>query len=316
MTDRAILFERHRARLRGVAYRMLGSLGDAEDVVQDAYLRWHRAELEQIGSAEAWLTTTTARLAIDRLRALAAERRAYMGPWLPEPWLGDGAQQGQPAGEVAPDHRLERAADLSMAFLVLLQRLSPDERAAFLLHDVFEVDYPDIAATLEKSEAACRQLVRRARSRVREGRSRFEATEEACRRLLARFLEATRTGDRARLLALFAPDATLLSDGGGKVRAARNVIRGADRVARFLLGVTRKQSPRLEVQMATINGEPGLLRRIDGGAHSTMSFATDGHRILEVYFVLNPDKLSHLQAPAPAMIDTSSLSQRAWLARL
>ena len=306
MMDRAILFERHRARLRGVAYRMLGSLGDAEDVVQDAYLRWHRAELEQIGSTEAWLTTTTARLAIDRLRSLAAERRAYRGPWLPEPWLGDGA----------PDHRLARAADLSMAFLVLLQRLSPDERAAFLLHDVFEVGYPDIAGTLEKSEAACRQLVRRARSRVREGRRRFEATEAARRRLLERFLEATRTGDRARLLALFAPDATLVSDGGGKVRAARNVIRGADRVTRFLLGITRKQSARLAVQMATINGEPGLLRRIDGGAHSTMSFATDGQRILEVYFVLNPDKLSHLETPALAMTDAAFLSQRARLARL
>jgi RNA polymerase sigma-70 factor, ECF subfamily len=157
-STRVRLFEQQRRRLRGIAYRMLGSLGDAEDVVQEAYLRWHAVDLGTVRSAEAWLVATTTRLAVDRLRSLAAERRAYAGPWLPEPW------QGEVDDGAAPDRRLERAADLSIASLLLLERLTPEERAAFVLREVFEVAYAEIAATLDLTEAACRQLVHRARA--------------------------------------------------------------------------------------------------------------------------------------------------------
>jgi RNA polymerase sigma-70 factor (ECF subfamily) len=176
---------------------MLGSLGDAEDIVQEVYLRWHRTDGAAIRTAEAWLVATTTRLAIDRLRTAAAERRAYLGPWLPEPWPGE-------ADDLAPDRRLERAADLSVAFLLLLERLTPEERAAFLLREVFEVAYAEIADSLGRSEPACRQLVHRARARLRAGRPRLISSRDEHRRLLERLLQAIEVGDQDRLLALLA----------------------------------------------------------------------------------------------------------------
>jgi RNA polymerase sigma-70 factor, ECF subfamily len=190
--ERIQLFEQHRARLRGIAYRMLGSLGDAEDVVQEAYLRWHGADLATIRSAEAWLVAATTRLAIDRLRAVAAERCTYVGPWLPEPWPGD-LDDGAP-----PDRRLERSADLSVAFLLMLERLTPEERAAFVLREVFEVAYAEVAATLGRTEAACRQLVHRARARLRDGRARLIGSRDEHRRLLELLLAAIETADQDR----------------------------------------------------------------------------------------------------------------------
>jgi RNA polymerase sigma-70 factor (ECF subfamily) len=285
------LFEQHRRRLRALAYRMLGTVADAEDVVQEAYLRWHEVDVVTIRSAEAWLVAATTRLAIDRLRSVAAERRAYVGPWLPEPWLG--------AVDHAPDRRLERAADLSVAFLLLLERLTPEERAALILRDTFEVAYAEIAAALGRTEAACRQLVHRARARVRADRPRRVAGRGQHKRLLGRFLAAIAAGDRSRLLALLAPDAVLHSDGGGKVRAARNPIHGADRVARCLLGVARKQARPLTEEIGLINGVPGVVRWRDGQVHSTISIAHDGAAILGVYIVLNPDKLRHIGNARP-----------------
>ena len=290
--ERVRLFEQHRRRLRGLAYRMLGTVGDAEDVTQEAYLRWHRADLATIGSAEAWLVATTTRLAIDRLRAVAAERRAYAGPWLPAPWL-------DPVDDAAmPDRRLERAADLSVAFLLLLERLSPEERAAFLLREVFEVAYAEIAGTLGRTEAACRQLVHRARARLRAAAARPPADPHRHQALLDDFLAAIGAGDQNRLLALLAPDAVLMSDGGGKVLAARNPIAGAERIARFLLGLARKQAQPFDYEPITINGAPGVVRRHDGRVNSTLAIAGDGATIRAVYIVLNPDKLRHLGAGA------------------
>lgn len=275
-------FEPLRGRLFGLSYRMLGSRSDAEDVVQEAYVRWHQTDRDRVDSPEAWLVTTTSRLAIDRLRRLKSERDAYVGPWLPEPIVNPG-----------PERHLELADDLSIAFLTLLERLSPDERAAFLLHDVFDVGYPAIASVLDRSETACRQVVHRARTRVRDDRQRFEASESARAALLQRFTTAVEEGDEAALLTLFAPDATWTADGGGKTAAGPVPIVGAPRIARLAVGLWQKfRGEGRTVESATINGEPGLVVRDHGHLIATMSIATDGERILAVYAVVNPDKLT------------------------
>jgi RNA polymerase sigma-70 factor, ECF subfamily len=285
-----MMFQQHTPRLYGLAYRMLGSRADAEDVLQEAYLRWHQADTEGVRTPEAWLVTTVTRLCIDRLRALRVEREAYIGPWLPEPLLtGD---------TVPPDRRAELASDLSIAFLALLERLAPDERAAFLLHEVFDCGYAELARILGKSEAACRQMVHRARLRVRRDRPRFTVSESARTALLNRFVAAVHAHDQEALLALFAEDATWTSDGGGQVAAARRVVRGAARVTRFVLGIARlRLRGRATYQVAPINGEPGLLIRLDGRLHWILSIDTDGTRILAVYNVLNPEKLKGIALP-------------------
>ena len=276
-------FEAVRGRLFGLAYRMLGSRADAEDIVQEAYVRWHEAGRGSIENPEAWLVTTTSRLAIDRLRRLKTEREAYTGPWLPEPIVT----------HEAPDRHLDLADDLSMAFLTLLERLAPDERAAFLLHDVFDVDYGQIASVLERSESACRQVVHRARERVRGDRKRFDASESAKATLLHTFVAAMEARDEQALLALFAPDATWTADGGGKTGAAPVPIAGAERIARLVIGLREKfWAPDRTIEIATVNGETGLCLRDGQRLTATLSIATDGERILAVYAVVNPDKLS------------------------
>jgi RNA polymerase sigma-70 factor (ECF subfamily) len=280
----AAAFEPLRGRLFGLAYRMLGSRAEAEDVVQDAYVRWHQTDRDSVQNAEAWLVTTATRLAIDRLRASAREREAYTGPWLPEPLFGGEAPD--------PSRHLEMASDLSMAFLVLLERLAPDERAAFLLHDVFDCGYGLVARALGKSEAACRQTVHRARTRVRSERRRFEASEGAKRRLLDRFAAALQAQDEQTLRSLFAPDATWTADGGGRVPASPRAIAGGDRIARFVLGLRRgAYSAGVSLRPATINGESALTIQVDDQLVAALSIATDGDRILHVYAVNKPDNL-------------------------
>jgi RNA polymerase sigma-70 factor (ECF subfamily) len=277
-------FEALRGRLFGLAYRMLGSRTDAEDVVQDAYLRWHQADRAAIRTPEAWLVTATTRLAIDRLRALRTARDAYIGPWLPEPLLQDGAD--------APDYQATLASDLSMAFLLLLERLAPEERAAFLLHDVFETSYADIAGMLGKTEAACRQIVTRARQRVRGDRQRFAATRDAKARLLASFTAAMDARDEKTLLELFTPDAVWMSDGGGVVAAAPRPLVGIDRVVRIVLGLQRLHAQRgVTLEPAQVNGEPGLVLRSGGRVGATYAIDVVEGRIAAVYVVLNPAKL-------------------------
>ena len=294
MDDRVAVFNEHRSRLFGIAYRMLGSRADAEDMVQEAYLRWHRADVERLQSPEAWLVTATTRLCIDRLRAARAARETYVGPWLPEPITGL---------EVAPsaDAHSELASDLSVAFLVALERLAPEERAAFLLHEVFDSDYADIAGILGKSEAACRQIVHRARRRVRQDRPRFAVSETARARLLERFLEASRTGSKSALLALFAPDATWTADGGGRTKAALKVVRGAELVSRFALGIWPRYLKELSYRLVAVNGQAGLVGFRAGKPSWVLTIETDGNRILAAYAVVNPDKLQGIAAlDAPA----------------
>jgi RNA polymerase sigma-70 factor, ECF subfamily len=282
-SDRSAVFEQFRRRLFAVAYRMTGMMADAEEIVQEAYLRWHRAAADEVRSPEAWLVSVATRLSIDRLRRASVEREAYTGPWLPEPLFGSPAP--------SPEEQLELADDLSMAFMVLLERLAPVERAAFLLHEVFDCAYPEIARILGKSEAACRQVVHRAKERVRRGSPRFKVDEEDQRRLIEKFMEATNAVDEATLLSLFAEDATLTSDGGGVVFAARKIVRGRTLITRLFLTVKRKRGERFTQAIFPINGEPGLVSFIDGVPFSATSFETDGRVILALYNVLNPEKL-------------------------
>jgi RNA polymerase sigma-70 factor (ECF subfamily) len=276
-------FDATRPRLFGLAYRMLGSRADAEDIVQDVYLRWHQADRSAIENPEAWLVTAATRLSIDRLRRLKTEREAYVGPWLPEPIV---------TPSPPPDQHLELAEDLSVAFLTLLERLAPDERAAFLLHEVFDVGYDGIAAVLDRSEAACRQVVHRARERVRGDRKRFEATESEKAAMLHKFMTAMEARDEAALLRLFAPDATWTADGGGKSAAGLHPIIGADRITRLTINLRERfWAPGRTMRISTVNGETGLCLLDGDRLIAVMSIATDGEHIHRVYAVVNPDKL-------------------------
>ena len=280
--ERTETFEQHRGRLYGIAYRMLGSRAEAEDIVQEAWLRWDRAG-HDIRAPEAWLVTATTRLCIDRLRQLRAERETYVGPWLPEPLTMDTAPPADRAAELA--------SDLSVAFLAVLERLAPEERAAFLLHDLFDSDYGAIAEILGKSEAACRQIVTRARKRVRAEQPRVQVSNEARTKLLHRLVAAVQSQDPTSLIEVLATDATWTSDGGGKTKAAKKVITGAEHVARFALGVFHRHLAHMEFRDIGINGEPGIAALFENRLISVISIRTDGRRILGVYSILNPDKL-------------------------
>jgi len=282
-------FDDLRPRLFGIAYRMLGVRADAEDVVQDAWLRWNRTDTGTLESAEAWLVTVTTRLAIDRLRAAKAEREAYVGWWLPEPLVG--------VDERTPEAVAEWASDLSVAFLWVLERLAPEERAAFLLRQVFDHDYPEIAAMLDKSEAACRQMVHRASERVRQERPRFEVPRDAHRRLLEKFVAAAQSGQRDAIKALLADDAEAIGDGGGKVPSFPMPLHGSERIANLYWAQFLRLGDRISYRLVTINGEAGVLRYIDGQLESAQAFVTDGEHIVSIYAVRNPDKLANIGTP-------------------
>lgn len=291
MSDHVAVFNEHRPRLYGIAYRMLGSKADAEDMVQEAYIRWHRTMIDQVRSPNAWLVTTITRLCIDRLRSARTEREAYIGPWLPDPIVGDEV----PTAEV----HSELASDLSVAFLALLERLAPEERAAFLLHDVFDSEYAEIAGILGKNEAACRQIVHRARSRVRRDRPRFQVSEGARNRLLERFLAALEAQDKESLVALFEADATWTSDGGGKAKAARKVIRGSKLVARFITAIWRRYLSQMTHRIINFNGETGIVGLVDDRPAWLLAIDTDGVHILAAFAIVNPDKLKNLNLKNP-----------------
>jgi len=271
-----------RPRLFGIAYRMLGDVHDAEDLVQEALLRWHQADRADIREPEGWLVSVVTRLSIDRLRRAATERATYPGPWLPEPIADE---------RFAADRGAELASDLSMAFLVLLERLAPEERAAFLLREVFDADYDEIARAIDKTPAAARQTVHRARERVRADRARFAAPDDAKERLFARFVAALKTDDKDELLAVLAPSATWTSDGGGKVSAARRTVRGADRIARMLLGIETKYRRPFTYRLIRMNGEPAVVSYLRDRVFGVTFCTIEGDRIAELYRVMNPDKL-------------------------
>jgi RNA polymerase sigma-70 factor (ECF subfamily) len=278
---------------------MLGSMADAEDAVQEAYLRWHASDCDRVSDPRAFLMTTTARICLDMLTSARARREEYVGPWLPEPVLDTAA--------LAPDSRTELAEDLSIALLLILDQLSPLERAAFLLHDVFDFSFREIATALERSEAACRKLATRARAHVRAARPRGATAQMAPSsaidakhvQLLSAFAAATQSGDLNALTQLLASDVRVVTDGGGKVRAALNVIDGADRVAQFVVEATRKRPdtwwrPDFTLRFAIVNGLPGLIVDAPEGVMQTAAFEIEGDVIRSLYVVRNPDKLRHL----------------------
>lgn len=282
------LFERHRGRLFGLAYRMLGAPADAEDVLHDAWLRWQAQDIAALDDPEAWLVTVTTRLALDRLRRARAEREQYTGPWLPEPLAPDGER---------PDAVLERDESLTLSFLLLLERLGPEERAAFLLHEVFDYGHAEAAAILGIGEDACRQRVHRAKTRLREGRPRFHVDEVAQRRLLQRFVEAMRAPGMDTLQALFAEDAVHISDGGGIARATLHPLHGAERLARLYLQLARNAEGRdVRFETATLNGAPALFM-VEGARLATaMWIECEGGRITAIHALRNPEKLARLLA--------------------
>lgn len=288
MTASLLTFNALRPRLFGIAYRMLGLRPDAEDVLQDAWLRWCETDQSAVRSAEGWLVTVVTRLAIDRLRVAKIEREAYAGAWLPEPIVA--------LDEQTPEAVAELASDLSLAFLHLLERLGPEERAAFLLRQVFDYDYGEVADMLGKREPAVRQIVHRAAERVRQGRPRFTVPVERHRDLLQKFIVAAQTGDRAAIRELLADDVTALADGGGKGPAVLGGLRGRDRITNLFWAHAMRFGPRVTYRLATINGELGLLRYVDGGLETAISIETDGHRIVAIFGVRNPDKLANIAA--------------------
>lgn len=281
-------FETHRPYLFSVAYRMLGSVADAEDMLQDAYLKWQKMAAGEICSLRSFLVTMVTRLCIDRLRSTKAAREEYIGPWLPEPLV---------AQAPTPEEQTELADSLSFAFLVLLESLSPVERAVFLLREVFGFEFSEIAEVVEKSEANSRQIFSRARRHLADRRARFVVERQNQRRMFDEFIHACQTGDLEQLLKLLTDDVTCYCDGGGKAVAARRPIRSADHVARFLLGILKKAPEALEIRPATINGSPGAVIGLLAHAYSVVSIETTGDRVSAVYIVSNPDKLRNLTEP-------------------
>ena len=292
--DAVAVFAEQRPKLFGVAYRMLGSVADAEDVIQETFLRWQEAADGEttIESPSAYLTTMVSRRCLDELRSARRRREQYVGEWLPEPLLED--------ERLDPAATTELADSLSTAFLVVLEALSPGERAAFLLHDVFGYEYPELARILDRGEPACRQLVARARKRVAERRPRFDVSPEVHARLLTEFMHATTAGDVDGLVSLLAEDAVLRADGGGVVLAARNPILGADRVARWFFGVMAKAPAGFAVEPGEVNGLPGLVMRVDGAIYGVMAIDVRDGRIQNVYIQVNPTKLHDHAAPSDA----------------
>ena len=279
-------FNEHRPLLFSIAYRMLGTVTDAEDMVQETFLRWHQTADEKVREAKTYLATIITRLCIDYLRSARVRREQYVGTWLPEPML---TQQTDNSSNL-----MELADSLSIAFLAVLERLSPIERAVFLLRDVFEYDYEEISSMVGKSPTNCRQILRRAKQHIAAERSRFPVSHPQQEQITAQFLEASTSGDLQDLLLLFAKDVTFLSDGGGQVVATLKPIHGAGKIARMLLAMRRKWLANVVSHLVEINGQPGIIQYLDGHIHSAMTLEIVDGRIQSIYSVRNPDKLKQI----------------------
>ncbi|RZB20079.1 RNA polymerase sigma-70 factor [Streptomyces sp. F001] len=289
-TDTATeVFEEHRAVLLGVAYRMLGRVADAEDVVQEAWLRWSGADRSEVRVPRAFLVRVTTRLAVDRLRQIKARNEAYIGPWLPEPYVAE-------FGGAVPDaaERAMLADSVSLAVLVVLESLSPLERAVFVLREAFGYPYADIAAMLDRAEPAVRQLAGRARKHVDERRPRYDVDPVQRRDLTERFLAAAADGDLEGLMSLLAPDVRLVGDSGGKAKAPLRVLQSADNVGRFLVGVARKGVAAASFRFLELNGGPAVLVLSGDEPDSVFQLDVLDGRIHSVYVIRNPDKLRRL----------------------
>ncbi|HEY4144526.1 RNA polymerase sigma-70 factor [Pinirhizobacter sp.] len=296
MSDVNAIFHTLRSRLQGIAYNMLGSVADAEDVVQDVWLRWHGAEHSAINNTEAWLVAATTRTAIDRLRALKSRRESYVGIWLPEPVLTD--------GPATPEQVQERSSDVSVALLSLLEQLSPESRAAFLLREVFDVSYPEIAQIIDKSEASCRQIVHRAKSQLGVGQPRYAVTRESHLRTVKQFAHALAKGDFRIMKSILADDAQLLGDGGGMVQSFPRPMLGGQRIAQLFYASNLRYKSGLRIDLASINGQPAVLRYINDQLESAQAFETDGDRIVRILVQRNPNKLAGIALTTGARLFT------------
>ncbi|WP_309229910.1 MULTISPECIES: RNA polymerase sigma factor SigJ [unclassified Blastococcus] len=296
MTDLLGEFDRARGLLFSVAYSMLGGVADAEDVVQDAWLRWSAADRDDVDDARAYLVRVTTRLALDRLDSARARRESYVGPWLPEPLLTGRATVAAAPPGADPTDAVELGEQVSMALLVVLETLSPAERAVFVLREVFGLPLAEVATALGRTEPAVRQMAHRAREHVQARRPRFDADRDAQREVTERFLAACAGGDLGALVSALAPDAVLISDGGGKAKAALRPITGADKVARFAVGIAAQglALPDLRIEIADLNGSPAVLVWSGDQPEMTMSLVVVDGRITQVLVVRNPDKLAGL----------------------
>jgi len=290
--DERDAYAEYRPLLFSIAYRMIGSVSEAEDIVQETFLRFHRADTEQVESPKAYLSAITTRLAIDHLRSARVRRETYVGPWLPEPLVTDDSD----ALGADPARHAETADSLSLAFLVLLERLSPVERAVFLLREVFGYGYGEIADVVAKREDNVRQIAARARHHVEDGRPRFEADRGHREELARRFLAAVEEGDTDGLVGMLAADVTMYGDGGGKAPALGQPVAGAVRVARFLVGLVRQaKRANLRLVPAEVNGQPGMIAYDQaGGLISVLSLDIADGLVQTVHSIVNPDKLRHL----------------------
>jgi len=288
-------FEEYRSLLFAIAYRMLGSAMEAEDIVQEAYLRYRATLPESIRTLKSFLTTIVYHLCIDHLKSAQVQRETYVGPWLPEPIItGDGASR------LSPLRQITDRESISMAFLVLLESLSPLERAVFLLREVFDYEYTEIAQITGRNEAACRQLFSRAKKHISEHRPRFPASPEAHTKMVGRFMEACIAGDMDGLMSLLVEDVTVWSDSGGKVSgAARQPIQGRDRVARAMIGNAARAPEGTTLEVIEANGFPALLIRVKGQVVGVLTLEVEGDFIRAIRNVANPDKLAHLNLPPP-----------------
>ena len=279
-------FNNYRNYLFAIAYRMLGSAMDAEDMVQETFLRWQNRSEAEIESPKSYLAAIITRLCIDQLRSAQVQRETYVGSWLPEPILMESTQNSE--GMVA------MSESISMAFMLLLESLSPTERAVYLLREIFDYEYREIAQIVDKSEANCRQIVRRAKQHIKNGRPRFQTTPAEQQHLLLEFTQACLNGDLTGLMAVLADDVVEYSDGGGKVSAATRPIHGADRVARFTLGILKKAPPNMTQQFGMVNGEPAIIAFIENEPIVVMVFEIGNGRIQNIYTINNPDKLQRI----------------------
>lgn len=285
----ASIFEEHRPLLFGVAYRMLGSVADAQDMVQETYLRWQQAANETVQTPRAWLTTVITRLSINHLQSARVQRETYVGQWLPEPLIDERAS--------SPADTAMLADSLSLAFLVLLESLNPTERAVFLLREGFDFEFSEIARIVDKSEANCRQILARARQRISDRRPRYDVSPEDAEKIVAPFLAALQSRDIEAMLARLAENVVLVADGGDKPGALLRPLEGATPVARAMLHAAQKHSGG-EARRALINGLPGVVRFEDGLARAVLAFDVSAGRIQAVYVISNPDKLRHLHRAA------------------
>lgn len=283
------IFEIHRPTLFRLAYSMLGRIAPAEDAVQEAYIRWQKQNIEQIKSPKAFLSTVVSRICLDEIKSARSRREQYIGPNLPEPFLS--------ADSETPEEKMELTESLSMAMLVVLDQLTPVQRAVFILREVFDYDYASVAKMIDKSESHCRKIAQRARDQIHDNKPQFERNSVEQHKLVKTFIEAVQQGDLSEIESMLADEAILYSDGGGKVTAARKPVAGADKIAKFLVGIQKKGLKDADwwIEFKDINGEPGMIIWFEGEIYNVWTFHVENREIQSIYVVLNPDKLVHLK---------------------